>query len=80
MKGSRNQNDYNSAWKDTNSWDTTATTEEWPVDNWSSSAATTEDIPSGTARYRALYEFVGRNQDEISFQPGDIILVKIIII
>ena len=26
-------------------------------------------------RYRALYEFVARNGDEISFQPGDIIMV-----
>ena len=27
-------------------------------------------------RYRALYEFVARSGDEISFQPGDIILVS----
>jgi len=26
-------------------------------------------------RYRALFEFVGRNADELSFQPGDVILV-----
>jgi len=30
----------------------------------------------GVRKYRALYEFVARNQDEISFQPGDIILVS----
>lgn len=28
-------------------------------------------------RYRALYEFVARNQDEISFQPGDTIMVNL---
>lgn len=76
MKGSRVQNDYSTAWKDTNSWDTAATTDQWPVDDWSSSAAT-EEVPSGAAKYRALYEFVARNQDEISFQPGDIIMVRL---
>lgn len=75
MKGSRSQ-DYSAAWKDTNSWDNTAAAEEWPVDNWGSTAAT-EEPPSGSTRYRALYEFVARNQDEISFQPGDIIMVKL---
>ena len=30
---------------------------------------------TGQSRYRALYEFVARNGDEISFQPGDIIMV-----
>ncbi|KHJ42267.1 SH3 domain protein [Trichuris suis] len=28
-----------------------------------------------TVRYRALYEFVARTEDELSFQPGDIIFV-----
>lgn len=28
-----------------------------------------------TTRYRALYEFVARSEDELSFQPGDVILV-----
>lgn len=76
LKGSRGS-DYNSAWKDTNSWDTAApAAEEWPVsDNWDA-AATTEEVPSGSVKYRALYEFVARNQDEVSFQPGDIIMVS----
>lgn len=26
-------------------------------------------------RYRALFEFVARNGDELAFQPGDVILV-----
>lgn len=34
---------------------------------------------SGLFRYRALYEFVARNQDEISFQPGDIIMVSALV-
>ncbi|KAL1459615.1 hypothetical protein WDU94_011579 [Cyamophila willieti] len=28
-------------------------------------------------RYRAIYEFVSRNGDELSFQPGDIIMVPV---
>lgn len=75
LKGSRTQ-DYNAAWKDTNSWDVPATAEEWPVDNWGTTAPVEELAPTGSTRYRALYEFVARNQDEISFQPGDIILVS----
>lgn len=32
--------------------------------------------PEGaTVRYRALFEFVARSEDELSFQPGDVILV-----
>ena len=27
-------------------------------------------------KYRALYEFVARNSDELSFQPGDVIMVS----
>lgn len=27
-------------------------------------------------KYRAIYEFDARNQDEISFQPGDIVMVR----
>lgn len=35
-----------------------------------------DDAPAtGTTRYRALYEFVARYGDEISFQAGDIIMV-----
>jgi hypothetical protein len=29
-------------------------------------------------KYRALYEFVARNSDELSFQPGDVIMVSFI--
>ncbi|KAG5876056.1 hypothetical protein JTB14_016798 [Gonioctena quinquepunctata] len=34
-----------------------------------------EQLYSVVVKYRALYEFVARNNDEISFQPGDIINV-----
>ena len=48
----------------------------WPVSSATSSAAVDDTSKSGLTRYRALYEFVARNGDEISFQPGDIILVS----
>jgi hypothetical protein len=33
------------------------------------------DTTGATVRYRALYEFQSRNDDELSFQPGDVIIV-----
>ncbi|XP_031369761.1 intersectin-1 isoform X9 [Apis dorsata] len=65
-----------SAWGD-NAWnDTSATINDsaWPV-NDTTTTNTVEETTPGVMKYRALYEFVARNQDEISFQPGDIILV-----
>ncbi|XP_004521766.1 intersectin-1 isoform X2 [Ceratitis capitata] len=49
--------------------DTTATNVA-PVD-------TTGPAPEGFVKYRAVYEFTARNQDEITFVPGDIILVPL---
>jgi hypothetical protein len=34
---------------------------------------------SNLLKYRALYEFVARNSDELSFQPGDVIMVSFIL-
>lgn len=39
--------------------------------------ATSGPVPEGFVKYRALYEFEARNTDEISFVPGDIILVPL---
>lgn len=81
MKGSSRNADYTTAWKDSGSWaaeDTQAPT-EWPVDNWGSSAQDeVSEVPVGkdVVRYRAIYEFVARNNDEVSFQPGDFINVS----
>ncbi|XP_012284787.1 intersectin-2 isoform X2 [Orussus abietinus] len=58
-----------SGWNDTGSMDK----DEWPIED-TSAPSTDADVP-GVVKYRALYEFIARNQDEISFQPGDIILV-----
>ncbi|XP_065160133.1 intersectin-1 isoform X4 [Atheta coriaria] len=87
MKGSTKANDYSSAWGNDTSWGSTTTApsaaNEWPAqDSWATTAtpvatAVATEAPAGSVRYRALYEFSARNNDEISFQPGDIINVPL---
>lgn len=51
----------------------------WPTDDAAPVTQSQEKIDViGSSKYRALYEFVARNQDEISFQPGDIINVSVV--
>lgn len=66
-----------SAWGDS-AWSNApsiASDAAWPVDDTTAVNSTNEADVVGVRKYRALYEFVARNQDEISFQPGDIISV-----
>ncbi|KAG5347923.1 ITSN2 protein, partial [Acromyrmex charruanus] len=63
-----------SAWGDSGWGDAPASDTAWPVNDTTASPEN-EAAVVGVRKYRALYEFVARNQDEISFQPGDIILV-----
>lgn len=63
-----------SAWGDSGWGDVPASDTAWPVDDTTASTINEASV-MGIRKYRALYEFVARNQDEISFQPGDIILV-----
>jgi len=63
-----------SAWGDSGWGDAPASDTAWPV-NETTTSSVNEAVVVGVRKYRALYEFVARNQDEISFQPGDIILV-----
>ncbi|KAI4469638.1 eh domain [Holotrichia oblita] len=78
--------DYSSAWKDSGGGDWGDTQADWPVDSWGTETTptATETSPTvhattmvGAVKYRALYAFEGRNADEISFQPGDIIMVPL---
>ncbi|XP_076263681.1 dynamin associated protein 160 isoform X4 [Rhynchophorus ferrugineus] len=76
LKNSAKNIDYSDAWKSNDDWGNN-TSSDWPVDNnWGDSTVPPdiENIP-GVHKYRAIYEFNARNNDEISFQPGDIIHV-----
>lgn len=75
-----------SAWGATSSidqyasaYDTTSTAAVAADTTNTSSAAidNTGPAPEGFVKYRAVYEFTARNADEISFVPGDIILVPL---
>ena len=67
-----------SAWGSTDVQESALTNEEsWPVDDGTAAVTSVDDeTATGVMKYRALYEFVARNDEEISFQPGDIILVS----
>jgi intersectin len=75
----KNESFSTSAWETSSSaWGTSneQTTQEAEVTASSNAFA---DVPSdGYIKYKALYEFSARNQDEITFQPGDIIMVTIL--
>ncbi|XP_050533281.1 intersectin-1 isoform X2 [Daktulosphaira vitifoliae] len=47
-----------------------------PTTDWGSETSQSQES-SAFKNCRALYEFVARNSDELSFQPGDIIMVPI---
>uniref|UniRef100_A0A8D8VEL4 Intersectin-1 n=1 Tax=Cacopsylla melanoneura TaxID=428564 RepID=A0A8D8VEL4_9HEMI len=55
------------------------------ANSWGDNAWSNETPPNSAndvtvseyRRYRAIYEFVSRNGDELSFQPGDIIMVPV---
>ncbi|CAG2053630.1 unnamed protein product, partial [Timema podura] len=85
MKGVTNRqkesSDLGTSWGDSG-WNTAPQT-TWNTDTqpeWSSTAADTtiQAANSNFFKYRALYEFVARNGDELSFQPGDIIMVPVV--
>lgn len=65
LKNNRKNESITSSWDTANTW---ASAEEPAV------ASTHKD---GYIAYRAIYEFVGRNADELSFQPGDIVMVPL---
>lgn len=73
LKNNRKNDSFSSsAWPaatetSTAAWSTEATYEPEPV---------IEKAPPGYMTYRAVYEFSARNSDEISFQPGDIVMVS----
>ncbi|XP_015021343.2 intersectin-2 isoform X2 [Drosophila mojavensis] len=80
-----------SAWDTGSAWGSTATSVPAAVDAYSgyglnNDTAAAETVaavdlsgpaPEGFVKYRAVYEFNARNAEEITFVPGDIILVPL---
>ncbi|XP_060519309.1 intersectin-2 isoform X2 [Cylas formicarius] len=82
MKNANRTTGFEDAWKSADAWGASepaaaAAATDWPADNWGADPSVPADIENipGVHKYRAVYEFVARNNDEISFQPGDIIHV-----
>lgn len=75
MKNNRKNESYTSAWDTSNSWPVSDVPPAAVVET----VAPSEDIktPQGYVKYRAIYEFSARNADEITFQPGDIVMVPL---
>lgn len=80
IKINRKNESYTAAWVDSSD------TNSWPVNNTAVSpekTTITNNVtigggdPAQYHKYRALYEFFGRNEDELTFQPGDLIMVPI---
>ncbi|CRL03448.1 CLUMA_CG016510, isoform A [Clunio marinus] len=82
LKNNRKNDSYSSAWPTTTTTSSTAATmnSAWPVEEKEAPEPvdTSRDVaPDGYVRYRAVYEFYARNEDEVTFQPGDIIMVPL---
>jgi intersectin len=73
MKNNRKNDSFSSsAWP-------AETKSAWSVEEPRAAEPVADDrevAPAGYLRYRAVYEFYARNQDEITFQPGDIVMVS----
>lgn len=56
-------------------WAATETAVPATTESVAATAAPSATKPSGYWTYRAVYEFSARNTDEITFEPGDIVMV-----
>ncbi|XP_055856502.1 intersectin-1 isoform X3 [Episyrphus balteatus] len=75
-------NKRNETYSTSNAWEAAPTsawgaTETIPEPAVVSDVDTSAPAPEGFVKYRAIYEFSARNTDEISFVPGDIVLVPL---
>lgn len=85
MKNNRKNESMTSAWDTSNSWPVNNEPEitaikqsvSATVPSTVSTAGNTNvtGAYTGYEKYRAIYEFYARNADEITFQPGDIVMV-----
>lgn len=89
LRNNRKNESFSSAWDSAptsnSAWRTESAHVEEPVVTTITTTTATVAASATTAsydnsefiKYRAIYEFNGRNSDEITFQPGDIIMVPV---
>lgn len=78
LKNNRKNESYTAAWETTNSWSQSVEEEVVPVIQQTLKETVKSPVAQeGYVKYRALFEFEARNQDEISFQPGDVVMVPL---
>ncbi|XP_058062545.1 intersectin-1 [Anopheles bellator] len=80
MKNNRKNESYStSAWDTGSAWQDSSAVDTTNNDPVAPAATSADNLPTppGYVKYRAIYEFSARNGDEISFQPGDIVMVPL---
>jgi intersectin len=87
LKHNRKNVSMTSAWDTSNSWgaDEPTTVSKTATTNYAdttptaavATVATPAATPAGFVKYRAIFEFQARNEDEITFNPGDIVMVPL---
>ncbi|CAO1412704.1 unnamed protein product [Diamesa tonsa] len=77
MKNNQKNETFSSAW-DNNSSSAWPAQEEAQVEVAAAVAEVeSAPAPAGYIKYRAIFEFEARNSDELSLQPGDIVMVSL---
>lgn len=83
LKNNRKNESMTSAWDTANAWPADEPEITAVKQNVSATATAAAvgggggNTYTGYEKYRAIYEFYARNADEITFQPGDIVMVPI---
>lgn len=77
LKNNRKNESFSTAWDTAPSWG--AADPEPVLESVAKDSNEHIVTPTGYVKYRAIYEFDARNSDEISFQPGDIVMVRLYI-
>lgn len=77
LKHNRKNESISSAWDTSNSWGASAAVQPAVSSTVTAAVPSSLEAPNDYVKYRAVYEFVARNQDEISFQPGDTVMVSL---
>lgn len=75
LKTNKKNESMSYTWDTNASWNSSETT---AVHSAEPASVAVENNYEGYVKYRAIYEFEGRNSDEITFQVGDIVMVPLV--